>query len=131
MVFRFYKKIFWLTSIRNLFRVKVNELLNGRHSAVRINVGSVAVKKSFGVIGIPCAVNGILHGTFHTGITLLILVTKNLGNVCGRSINCYHNGIGQIFVTNNLWILSFQSSGEAVRENQQQIPENKNLHICR
>ena len=54
-------------------------------------------------IGIPCAVNGILHGTFHTGITLLILVTKNLGNVCGRSINCYHNGIGQIFVTNNLW----------------------------
>lgn len=104
MVIRFYQAVYQtLTSIRNLFRVKVNELLNGRHSAVRINVGSVAVKKSFGVIGIPCAVNGILHGTFHTGITLLILVTKNLGNVCGRSINCYHNGIGQIFVTNNLW----------------------------
>ena len=64
-------------------------------------MGGVAGKKSFGVIGIPCAVNGILHGTFHTGITLLILVTKNLGNVCGRSVNCYHNGIGQIFVTDN------------------------------
>ena len=66
MVIRFYQAVYQtLTSIRNLFRVKVNELLNGRHSAVRINVGSVAVKKSFGVIGIPCAVNGILHGTFH------------------------------------------------------------------
>lgn len=60
MVIRFYQAVYQtLTSIRNLFRVKVNELLNGRHSAVRINVGSVAVKKSFGVIGIPCAVNGM------------------------------------------------------------------------
>ena len=53
MVIRFYQAVYQtLTSIRNLFRVKVDELLNGRHSAVRINMGSVAVKKSFGVIGI-------------------------------------------------------------------------------
>ena len=35
-------------------------------------------KKSFGVIGIPCAVNGILHGTFHTGITLLNCYTAHI-----------------------------------------------------
>ena len=66
-------------------------------------MGGVAVKKSFGVIGIPCAVDGILHGSFHAGITLLILATENLGNICSRGVNCYHNGIRQVLITDNLW----------------------------